>query len=56
MTYAAAVVAMEVAFNWSFLGGSDGIVGMPPLSLTIVSWGVVGREQRPSSGRSPGCC
>ena len=32
MTYAAAVVAMEVAFNWSFLGGSDGIVGMPPLS------------------------
>ena len=33
VTYAAAVVAMEIAFNWSFLGGSDGIVGVPPLAL-----------------------
>jgi branched-chain amino acid transport system permease protein len=42
VTYAAAVVAMEVAFNWSFLGGSDGIVGVPPLSLTIFGRGVSG--------------
>jgi branched-chain amino acid transport system permease protein len=35
VTYAAAVVAMEIAFNWSFLGGSDGIVGVPPLDLSI---------------------
>jgi branched-chain amino acid transport system permease protein len=33
VTYAAAVVAMEIAFNWSFLGGSDGIVGVPALRL-----------------------
>lgn len=42
VTYAAAVVAMEVAFNWSFLGGSDGIVGVPPLELTILGRGVSG--------------
>jgi branched-chain amino acid transport system permease protein len=42
VTYAAAVVAMEVAFNWSFLGGSDGIVGVPPLDLTIAGHGISG--------------
>jgi branched-chain amino acid transport system permease protein len=42
VTYAAAVVAMEVAFNWSFLGGSDGIVGIPPLQLTLFGIGVNG--------------
>jgi branched-chain amino acid transport system permease protein len=42
VTYAAAVVAMEVAFNWSFLGGSDGIVGVPPLQLTLFGVGVTG--------------
>jgi len=42
VTYAAAVVAMEVAFNWSFLGGSDGIVGVPPLELTLFGRGVKG--------------
>jgi branched-chain amino acid transport system permease protein len=40
VTYAAAVVAMEVAFNWSFLGGSDGIVGVPPLQLTLFGKGI----------------
>ena len=35
VTYAAAVVAMEIAFNWSFLGGSDGIVGIPALRLPL---------------------
>lgn len=42
VTYAAAVVAMEIAFNWSFLGGSDGVVGVPPLELTIFGKGITG--------------
>jgi branched-chain amino acid transport system permease protein len=42
VTYAAAVVAMEIAFNWSFLGGSDGIVGVPPLQLTLFGVGING--------------
>ena len=42
VTYAAAVVAMEVVFNWSFFGGSDGIVGVPPLTLTLFGWGITG--------------
>lgn len=42
VTYAAAVVAMEVAFNWSFLGGSDGVVGIPPLQLTLFGIGING--------------
>ena len=36
MTYAAAVVAMESAFKLAFLGGSDGIVGIPPLPAHVV--------------------
>jgi branched-chain amino acid transport system permease protein len=35
VTYAAAVVCMNIASNWDFLGGSDGIVGIPPLELSI---------------------
>ena len=33
VTYAAAVVAYEVAFNWDAIGGSDGIVGIAALKL-----------------------
>ena len=55
VTYAAAVVAMEIAFNWSFLGGSDGIVGIPPLRAHVVRRGVTGAATR-SCGRSPGRC
>lgn len=33
VTYAAAVVAMEITFNTYALGGSDGIVGIPALTL-----------------------
>jgi branched-chain amino acid transport system permease protein len=33
VTYAAAVVAMELTFNAPFLGGSDGIIGIPKLVL-----------------------
>ena len=35
VTYAAAIVCMNIASNWDFLGGSDGIVGIPPLDLSI---------------------
>lgn len=35
VTYAIAVVAATVAQNWSFLGGSDGLRGIPPLDLSI---------------------
>lgn len=35
VTYAVAVVAMTVAANWSFLGGSDGLRGIPTLDLSL---------------------
>jgi len=35
VTYAIAVVAATVAQNWSFLGGSDGLRGIPPLDLSL---------------------
>lgn len=33
VTYAVAVVAFTIAQNWSFLGGSDGLVGVPPFTV-----------------------
>lgn len=35
VTYAVAVVAMTVAANWAFLGGSDGLRGIPMLDLSV---------------------
>jgi branched-chain amino acid transport system permease protein len=35
VTYAAAVVAMEITFNWSLVGGSDGVTGIPRLALPL---------------------
>ncbi len=35
VTYAVAVVAMTVASNWAFLGGSDGLRGIPMLDLSL---------------------
>jgi branched-chain amino acid transport system permease protein len=35
VTYAGAVVAMEITFNWAALGGSDGIIGIPKLTLPL---------------------
>jgi branched-chain amino acid transport system permease protein len=35
VTYAAAVVAYEIAFNWDAIGGSDGIVGISALKLPL---------------------
>ncbi|MER3353608.1 MAG: branched-chain amino acid ABC transporter permease [Hoeflea sp. D1-CHI-28] len=33
VTYAVSVVAMTVASNWAFLGGSDGVTGIPAFEL-----------------------
>ncbi|MET4129747.1 branched-chain amino acid ABC transporter permease [Roseovarius sp. MBR-6] len=33
VTYAVSVVAMTVAANWAFLGGSDGVTGIPAFEL-----------------------
>lgn len=35
VTYASAIVCLNIVQNWSFLGGSDGIVGVPALNLFI---------------------
>ena len=35
VTYAANVVCYTIAFNWSALGGSDGIIGVPALDLPL---------------------
>ena len=35
VTYAIAVIAATLAQNWSFLGGSDGLRGIPPLDLSL---------------------
>jgi len=37
VTYAAAVVCASIAANWSVLGGSDGVVGIPLLDLSVGS-------------------
>jgi len=44
VTYAASVVAAAVAHNWEFLGGSDGIVGGPPLDLSVGQLRLVARN------------
>jgi len=38
VTYAVAIVALTVAQNWSVLGGSDGIRGIPALQLGWGAW------------------
>ncbi len=35
VTYAASVVCMSIVSNWNALGGSDGVVGIPPLDLSL---------------------
>ena len=56
MTYAAAVVAYEIAFNWDAIGGSDGIVGIPALNLPFGFATYVGAQRRKTCGRSPSRC
>jgi branched-chain amino acid transport system permease protein len=45
VTYAAAVVAYEIAFNWDAIGGSDGIVGIAALKLPFGFATYVGASQ-----------
>jgi branched-chain amino acid transport system permease protein len=47
VTYAVVVVAQTLAANWSFLGGSDGIRGIPVLELSVVGlqWRAVDDRQ-----------
>ena len=40
VTYAAAIIASAVVANWSLFGGSDGLVGLPLLTINLpgISW------------------
>lgn len=46
VTYAVAVVAATVAANWQFLGGSDGVRGVPAFTLALGSWSWTARTDR----------
>jgi branched-chain amino acid transport system permease protein len=46
VTYAMAVVAMTFASNWSFLGGSDGVRGLPMLDLSIGGLALTARNDQ----------
>ncbi len=46
VTYAVAVVAMTVAHHWSFLGGSDGLRGIPTLDLSLPGLALTARNDR----------
>lgn len=46
VTYAVAVVAMTVAANWAFLGGSDGLRGVPTLDLSLPGLPLAARDDR----------
>jgi branched-chain amino acid transport system permease protein len=46
VTYAVAVVAMTVAANWAFLGGSDGLRGIPLLDLSLPGLPLRARDDR----------
>lgn len=44
VTYAVAVVAVTVAANWAFLGGSDGLRGLPTLDLSVAGLSLTARN------------
>jgi branched-chain amino acid transport system permease protein len=46
VTYAVAVVAMTVAANWAFLGGSDGLRGIPMLDFSLPGLALTARNDR----------
>jgi branched-chain amino acid transport system permease protein len=46
VTYALAVVAMTLAANWAFLGGSDGVRGLPMLDLSIGPLSLTARDDK----------
>ena len=46
VTYAVAVVAMTVAANWQFMGGSDGVRGIPLLDLSLPGIPLTAKDDR----------
>ena len=46
VTYAVAVVAMTVAANWQFMGGSDGVRGIPLLDLSLFGLQLQAQDDR----------
>lgn len=46
VTYAVAVVAMALATNWQFLGGSDGVRGIPLLDLSLPGLHLQAKDDR----------
>jgi branched-chain amino acid transport system permease protein len=46
VTYAVAVVAYTLAANWAFLGGSDGLRGIPTLDLSFAGLSLTARSDR----------
>jgi len=46
VTYAVSVVALTLAANWDFLGGSDGIRGIPPLDLSVFGVALTARNDQ----------
>lgn len=46
VTYAAGIVCLNIAQNWEFLGASDGIVGVPPLDLSIGPFSLTAADNR----------
>ncbi len=46
VTYAVAVVAMTVAANWQFMGGSDGVRGIPLLDLSLPGITLTAQDDR----------
>jgi branched-chain amino acid transport system permease protein len=46
VTYAVAVVAMTIAANWQFMGGSDGVRGIPLLDLSLPGIPLTAKDDR----------
>ena len=46
VTYAVGVVAVTLASNWQFLGGSDGLRGIPQLDLSIAGLTLTARNDQ----------
>jgi branched-chain amino acid transport system permease protein len=46
VTYAVSVVAISLASNWQFLGGSDGLRGIPLLDLSIAGYPLTARNDQ----------
>jgi len=46
VTYAVSVVAVTLAANWDFLGGSDGVRGVPSLDLSLPGLALTARSDQ----------